>query len=148
MQVDFNGRIFATSLYLEMKSVHSHNKADYIGILGSALCIVHCLLVPALAFGSTVATHHEHHAGLRSLDFLFILINGVAVYYATRNHKSLPLKIFLWGALVLFSFSLLFEGKHVVFSWLGYAGSALLIIGHLINLYICQIAPRFKVRIS
>ncbi|WP_035332863.1 MerC domain-containing protein [Dyadobacter crusticola] len=130
-----------------MKSVHSHNKADYIGILGSALCIVHCLLVPALAFGSTVATHHEH-AGLWSLDFLFIIINGVAVYYATRNHKSLPLKIFLWAALALFSFSLLFEGKHIVFSWLGYAGSALLIIGHLINLYICQIGPRFKMRIS
>lgn len=138
---------FCNIMYLDMKSVHSHNKADYIGILGSVLCIIHCILVPALAFGSSVASHHSHD-GLRYLDFLFILINGVAVYYATRHHKSLPLRILLWGALALFSVSLLFEGKHAIFSWLSYAGSALLIVGHLINLYICQIAPRFKMRIS
>ncbi|MCE6988208.1 MerC domain-containing protein [Dyadobacter sp. CY323] len=130
-----------------MKTEHSHNKADYIGILGSVLCIVHCMLVPALAFGSTVATHHAHN-GLRTLDFFFIGINGLAVFYATRNHKSLPLNILLWSALMIFSVSLLFEGRHPAFSWLGYIGSALLIIGHLINLYICQIAPRLKVKIS
>jgi hypothetical protein len=83
-----------------------------------------------------------------SLDYFFILINGIAVYYATRNHKSLPVRIILWGALVLFSTSLILEGKHVIFAWLGYAGSALLIIGHLLNLYICQIAPKLKVRVS
>ncbi|TLV00751.1 MerC domain-containing protein [Dyadobacter luticola] len=126
-----------------MKVAHSHNKADYIGILGSVLCIIHCLLMPALAFGSTFASGHDH-TGFRSLDYFFILINGLAVFYATRNHKSLPLGILLWGALTLFSASLIFEGKHNIFSWLGYVGSALLIIGHLINLYICQIAPRMK----
>jgi hypothetical protein len=90
-----------------------------------------------------VATHHSH-PGLISLDYIFILINGVAVYYATRNHQSLPLRILLWGALTIFSTSLILEGKHDAFTWLGYAGSGLLIIGHLINLYVCQIAPRLK----
>jgi len=103
--------------------------------------------VPALALGSGVASHHSH-SGLRYLDFFFILINGVAVYYATRHHKSVPIRVMLWGALALFSFSLIFEGKHTIFAWLSYAGSALLIVGHLINLYICQIAPRFKMRVS
>lgn len=140
-----NALIFATSLYLGMKAVHSHGKADYIGILGSVLCIIHCLLVPALAFGSSVATHHTH-VGLLSLDYLFIIVNGVAVYYATREHRSLPIRLLLWSALMLFSVSLIFENKHAAFSWLGYAGSGLLIIGHLINLYICQIAPRLKWR--
>ena len=130
-----------------MKSTHSHNKADYVGILGSVLCIVHCLIMPVLAFGSTMASNHVH-TGLRSLDFLFIVINGAAVYFATRQHKSLPLKVLLWGALLLFAVSLTFEGKHPAFVWLSYVGSALLIAGHFINLYICQIAPRFKMRIS
>jgi uncharacterized membrane protein (UPF0136 family) len=130
-----------------MKEAHSHSKADYVGILGSVLCIVHCMLVPALAFGSSVVTHHEH-TGLRSLDFLFIIINGLAVFYATRNHKSLLLGILLWGALTLFAAALIFEGKHPAFTWLGYVGSALLIVGHLVNLYICQIAPRLKVKVS
>jgi hypothetical protein len=147
LHVKLDHRIFATSLYLGMKASHSHGKADYIGILGSVLCIIHCLLMPALAFGSSYASHHEH-AGMLSLDYFFILINGIAVYYATRNHKSIPVRIILWGALVLFSTSLILEGKHIVFAWLGYAGSALLIIGHLLNLYICQIAPRLKVRVS
>ncbi|MCF0071828.1 MerC domain-containing protein [Dyadobacter sp. CY261] len=129
-----------------MKAVHSHGKADYIGILGSVLCIVHCLLVPALAFGSTVAGHGHAHIGLVSLDYLFILINGVAVYYATREHQSMGVRVLLWGALAIFSVSLILEGRHQAFTWLGYIGSGLLIIGHLINLYICQIAPRLKVR--
>jgi hypothetical protein len=131
-----------------MKAVHSHGKADYIGILGSVLCIIHCLLVPALAFGSTVATHSHSHIGLISLDYLFILINGIAVYYATREHRSTGIRVLLWGALAIFSVSLIFEGRHQAFSWLGYAGSALLIVGHLINLYVCQIAPRLKWKTS
>ena len=136
--------IFATSLYLGMKAVHSHSKADYLGILGSVLCIIHCLLVPALAFSSTMATHSHSHIGLLSLDYLFIIINGIAVYYATREHGAMAVRVLLWSALALFSVSLLLEGRHQVFTWLGYAGSGLLIIGHLINLYICQIAPRLK----
>jgi hypothetical protein len=130
-----------------MKATHSHSKADYIGILGSVLCIIHCLLVPALAFGTTMTSHHSH-AGYVSLDYLFILINGVAVFYATRNHKSLPVRVILWGALALFAVSLILEARHPIFTWLGYAGSALLIFGHLLNLYICQIAPRMKWKVS
>lgn len=128
-----------------MKNTHAHGKADYIGIAGSVLCIVHCLLVPALAFGSSFAHNHHSNAGLLSLDYFFILINAVAVYYATRDHKSLPLRLLLWGALGLFSVSLVFENQNGVFSWLGYVGSGLLIMGHLLNIYICQFANRAKV---
>jgi hypothetical protein len=131
-----------------MKTTHQHGKADYIGIAGSVLCIIHCLLVPALAFGSTIA--HDHHAdtGLISLDYFFILVNGIAVYFATRDHKSLPLRILLWGALSLFAVSLIFEGQNQAFSWLGYAGSGLLIAGHVINIYLCQFAGRRNYKIS
>jgi hypothetical protein len=131
-----------------MKSTRSHGKADYIGILGSILCIIHCLLVPALAFGSSMAHDHHAHAGLLSLDYFFILVNGIAVYFATRAHKSWPIRLLLWGALSIFAVSLIFEASHHAFSWLGYLGSALLITGHLINLYKCQISPRLKYRVS
>jgi hypothetical protein len=132
-----------------MKVTHSHGKADYIGILGSALCIVHCLLVPALAFGTTTIAHDHHaHTGLLSLDYFFIVINGAAVYFATKEHKSLPLRILLWSALSIFAVSLLLENVNPIFTVLGYIGSGLLIAGHLTNLYICQIAPRLKYRAS
>lgn len=135
-------------IVFSMKATHSHGKADYIGILGSVLCIIHCLLVPALAFGTTMAHDHHVHTGLISLDYLFILVNGAAVYFATKEHKSIPLRILLWGALGIFAVSLIFEGAHPAFTILGYVGSGLLIAGHLINLYICQIAPRLKYRAS
>lgn len=128
-----------------MKNTHAHGKADYIGIVGSVLCIVHCMLVPALAFGSTFAHNHHANAGLISLDYFFILINGIAVYYATRDHKSLPLRLLLWGALSIFSVSLILENHSHVFSWLGYVGSGLLIAGHMLNIYICQFAGKAKV---
>jgi len=127
-----------------MKNTQGHGKADYIGIAGSVLCIVHCLLVPALALGSSFSHNHHSSAGLLSLDYFFILINAIAVYYATRDHKSLPLRILLWGALSLFSVSLIFENQNGIFTLLGYAGSGLLIVGHLLNIYICQFANRAK----
>jgi hypothetical protein len=128
-----------------MKNTHVHGKADYFGIAGSILCIVHCLLVPALALGSTFAHDHSARAGLLSLDYFFILINGIAVFYATREHKSLPLRILLWGALSIFSVSLILESRGAAFTVLGYVGSGLLIAGHLVNIYICQFANRTKV---
>jgi len=127
---------------------HSHNKADYVGILGSVLCIIHCVAMPALAIGTSLTHNHHTHIGFISLDYFFILINGIAVYFATRNHKSFLLRIFLWSALLIFAVSLIFEGRHDLFQWLGYLGSVLLIAGHFINLYICQIAPRVKLKIS
>lgn len=139
---------FATLLYLRMKISHSHNKADYVGILGSLLCIVHCIAMPVLALGSAFGHDHHLHIGFLSLDYLFVLVNAAAVYFATRNHRSVFVNVLLWSALLLFAVSLVFEERNVAFRWLGYVGSALLITGHLINLYICQIAPQTKFKVS
>jgi hypothetical protein len=104
--------------------------------------------MPALAMGTTFTHNHHMHIGFISLDYFFILINGIAVYFATKNHKLLSLRILLWSALLVFAVSLIFEGRHFIFQWLGYLGSVLLITGHFINLYICQIAPRIKLKVS
>lgn len=131
-----------------MKTQHSHNKADYIGILGSILCILHCLLLPAVSLGSALnhGHSHGHQSGMVTLDLLFIGINALAVYFATKSHPTRGLKILLWGSLGMFAISILFEGQAAAFTWLGYLGSALLILGHFYNLYVCQIAPRMKFR--
>jgi hypothetical protein len=113
LHVKLDHRIFATSLYLGMKASHSHGKADYIGILGSVLCIIHCLLMPALAFGSSYASHHEH-VGMLSLDYFFILINGIAVYYATRNHKSIPVNYSLGSFGAVFNLTNIGRKAHCI----------------------------------
>lgn len=119
--------------------IHTHGRADYVGIAGSLLCIVHCLLTPVLAVGSSLAVEHHHSvAGFLRLDYLFILVNGLAVYYATREHKLPLVKGLLWLAFGLFAVSLLLEGTAAAFVWLGYIGSGLLVAGHTINLLLCR----------
>ena len=125
-----------------MKARNSHGKADYIGIAGSVLCIIHCILVPVIAIGGSLSHEHHHHGGFMSLDYFFILINGIAVYFATKEHGSTFLQYFLWSAFSLFAISLVFEGVSPIFNWLGYAGSALLIVGHFANLYLCRFAHK------
>ncbi|GAB2779560.1 hypothetical protein GCM10027275_23880 [Rhabdobacter roseus] len=121
---------------------HPHRRADYLGIVGSVLCLVHCLVTPALAVGSSLLVEHEAHVGSIPLDYLFILVNGLAVYYATRSHEAKWLKNVLWAAYLLFSVSLVLEEHGRVFAWLGYLGSGLLVLGHGLNLYFCRWAPR------
>jgi hypothetical protein len=116
---------------------HSHGKADYIGIAGSLLCLVHCLVTPALAMGTTLSVGHAEE-GVFNFDYFFILLNGAAIYYATREHKLPQLRVFMWVSFALFSISLLLERQSHSFEVLGYAGSALLIAGHLYNLFLCR----------
>jgi hypothetical protein len=124
-----------------MSKNHSHNKADLVGISGSVLCLVHCLLSPALLLGSSLANEHTHHVhgdGLTQLDWIFVLINGLAVYYATKGHRSPSLRLFMWLSFSLFALSLLLENLHPFFAWAGYIGSGLLIAGHVYNLVKCK----------
>jgi hypothetical protein len=114
---------------------HAHGKADYIGVAGSVLCLIHCLVAPALALVPSLSISHSQGAGL---DYLFIVINGFAVFFATREHQIPALRMFLWASFLLFSISLLFEDHSSVFKLLGYLGSGLLILGHLYNLIYCR----------
>ncbi|GAB3174480.1 MerC domain-containing protein [Telluribacter humicola] len=123
---------------MKTSPIHTHGRADYVGIAGSLLCIVHCLLTPVLAVGSSLTVEHHVVAGFLHLDYLFILVNGLAVYYATRDHKFPLVKGLLWLAFGLFAVSLLLEGKGDMFVWLGYVGSGLLVAGHAINLLLCR----------
>ena len=114
---------------------HAHGKADYVGVIGSVICLVHCLVTPALALGSSLSVNHSLGA---NFDYLFILVNGIAVFYATREHQIPALRIFLWASFLLFSVSLLFEHTSAGFELLGYVGSCLLILGHVYNLIYCR----------
>ncbi|HEV7348956.1 MerC domain-containing protein [Telluribacter sp.] len=123
---------------MKPQPIHTHGRADYVGIAGSLLCIVHCLLTPALALGTSLSASHHVVAGFLHLDYLFILVNGLAVFYATREHKFPVVKGLLWLAFGLFAVSLLFENQASAFVWLGYVGSGLLVVGHAINLLLCR----------
>lgn len=117
-----------------MKTDSTTNKADYMGIAGSVLCLIHCIATPLLLAGSALTPHRHLTIGFLSLDYLFIGVNAIAVFFATRHYAQPAIKRALWGFLLLFTVSLLLEHTIDVFHYVGYVASAGLVITHLINI--------------
>ena len=117
-----------------MKTDLLSRKADYIGITGSVLCLIHCLVTPVLLMTTAVMRDEHLRIGFLSLDYVFIGVNIVAVYFATKSSVSLAIKWALWGFLALFTVAILLEGVNGVFQLAGYAASAGLVATHLLNI--------------
>ncbi|MBN8824334.1 MULTISPECIES: MerC domain-containing protein [unclassified Spirosoma] len=120
-----------------MKSLVFRQRADWIGITGSVLCIIHCLITPILVLTSTFIQHDALRMGFLSLDYLFIGINILAVWSATR-HTSGRIAGALWSLLALFATGLLLEKVHESFEFLAYAASLGLVVTHLLNIRYCR----------
>lgn len=120
-----------------MKTAFLRQKADYVGITGSVLCIVHCLITPVLVMTSTLLNHDTLRVGFLSLDYLFIGVNMLAVYSASR-HTSTPIKAMLWTCLALFATGLLLEDVHKGFEYLAYIASLSLVVTHFANIRYCR----------
>ncbi|GAB3999454.1 hypothetical protein GCM10028807_49700 [Spirosoma daeguense] len=117
-----------------MKTDILERKADYIGITGSVLCIIHCLITPMLLMTTSFFQDEQLRIGYLSLDYVFIVVNIIAVYFATRHYAPIGIKRALWGFLLLFSFAIILEDVNEAFEYLGYAASAGLVITHLLNI--------------
>ena len=120
-----------------MKTVLLRQKADYVGITGSVLCIIHCLATPLVVMSSTLLHHDAIRVGFLSLDCLFIGVNVIAVWSASR-HTSPIIGIALWGLLALFAAGLLLEDVHQGFEYIAYAASLGLVVTHLANIRYCR----------
>jgi hypothetical protein len=116
-----------------LNSLRIQSKADYLGFLGSVGCIIHCLITPVLVMTSTLLRDESLRVGFLSLDYLFIGINILAVWSASR-HTLRPLAVALWIFLTLFATGLLLEEVDARFEYLAYAASLGLVVTHLINI--------------
>lgn len=112
--------------------------ADWLGMSGSALCLIHCLAAP-VAFGAAVAAGWH----LAWLDWLFAGIALVAVAHTART-TALPVvrQLLLLGlgvfALGFGADALLHEAgwahAEMASDWFHVPGAALMLVGHLLNL--------------
>ncbi len=124
--------------------------SDIIGALSAFVCIIHCAIVPILmAFhsfhyvGDALASHdyhagHSHssifeHSHWHSLDYFFIVITLVAVYFATRKSVVSWISVSLWSAASLFVISILLKETVAETEYIAYLASGLLIIFHFLN---------------
>lgn len=117
-----------------MKTDLFSRKADYIGITGSVLCMIHCLVTPVLLMTTALMQDEHLRVGYLSLDYLFIGINVVAVYFATRHSASPAVRRALWSFLILFAFAIVLEDTSGFFRYAAYAASAGLVVTHLVNI--------------
>lgn len=102
--------------------------SDLIGIGSSVLCIVHCLLLPVLVLFGSLSGDTHRWAGL---DYGFILLATVAVFYSTRRLRSPFLRRGLWLTLLVFSGAIVFHEHHPAALYISVASSLLLVLFHI-----------------
>lgn len=110
-------------------STHVHHRfADGLGLINTVLCILHCTALPVLVLLGAGFLEHPW------VDALFVLIAGLAVWWATRGGTSRPVALLMWSALVLFALAMALEHRMHVLHEVGLVASGLLLVGHLLNL--------------
>ncbi len=121
------------------KSVLS--RPDFIGAFASGLCILHCLFAPLFFVAHPVVyqavSHRGHYHGdgfWALLDYVFLFISLLAVWFAHRPQHSWWVKAGLWGGWACFGLGLLLEDHLVTGAGMMYLGSGVLVLTHLVNL--------------
>lgn len=124
-----------------MDFTKKHTQSDLLGIISSGLCTIHCIITP-LFFASKPmidGLSHAHGHGLFGfLDYLFLGLSFLAVWYSSKHSTSSIIKKILWLAWCVFAFGLLSEAFHLPYSdGFIYTGSVMLIVAHIQNYRHC-----------
>lgn len=128
-----------------MNHTDNTDYSDWMGAVVSILCVVHCAVSPLFfvakpVFASMMVSPHGHPHGLwASLDYIFLVLSLMAVWYSSEHTTHATLRWVLWASWVVFAIGLFFEPLEFPFGpWLMYAGSISLVIAHLQNYRHCQ----------
>lgn len=105
--------------------------SDYLGIISSILCLVHCLLTPAiLSFHYVfVKTTSQYEM----VEYIFLCMSFLAVFFSSKNYNSYAGKIIMWLIFIVFATSIVFH-NHVP-AFISYSASSGLILLHFLNLF-------------
>lgn len=104
--------------------------ADWLGLSGSTLCLMHCLAAPVL-FGASVAGGWH----VAWLDWLFGATALVAVLWVVRTTPLPLIRHLLLAGLCIFLLGFVVDQMHLMRGdWFHVPGAALLLVGHLMNL--------------
>ena len=125
-----------------MKTLSIYSKSDTIGVLGSALCLIHCFVTPLLFVAHTNTIIHNWSMPLwwKWVDIIFLVISLYAVYHSANRTSSTWIKYALWISWGVLSFSILNEKIGLVHipEIAIYSVASFLILIHLYNYKYCQ----------
>jgi hypothetical protein len=116
---------------------------DRMGVWTSALCIIHCLLMPVLLSMSAVFVHFlpSEERVHRSLALAIAAIGAIALIRGIRIHRRLCV-LYLMAAGLACIFFAAFQGDRLPGHWMEvtitFAGSILMIAAHRLNHTFCN----------
>ena len=122
------------------------SRLDNMGIFCSGLCMAHCLLVPVLAlFSPAIASFFESEWIHKGLVIIVAPIALMAFITGKKTHgKVLPIVLGLFGVstLILAVLSESIEGVEISETIVTVIGSIMLIIAHILNLRLMNLARK------
>ena len=115
---------------------------DRIGIIASSLCMIHCIITPFIfvAKACTEICCAETPLWWQIIDYLFLIISFTAIYFITKNNKSIWFKILFWLPWVVLFLTLLnhtFVLIQIPKNFI-YIPALSIVVLHLYNLKYCK----------
>ena len=119
----------------------SIKNSDYVGSCASLLCMLHCMVSPILFMSQTQTVNISLEIPFlwQSVNYIFLFISMIAVYFSIKNSTKLFVKILLATSWLSLSFLIInegLEGFHFpeIFT---YVSASLLSFFHIYNLKYC-----------
>ena len=118
------------------------NNSDYIGATSSGLCMLHCFATPFIFLSQSAAINISQEITFLwyLLNYMFLLISFIAIYYSVKNSSNFLVKVLLYSfwislsALIINEALLLFPIPELY----TYISAFTLITLHMYNLKYCR----------
>jgi hypothetical protein len=116
---------------MQIKSLHKNS--DLMGMVSAGLCLIHCIALPVFLLSTTLTaglfTHNWHW-----LDYFFIGLACVAVYFSAKKNTSPYLRTGMWTCVIIFAAALLSHEVSVYAQYVSIAASIGLMVLHFVNI--------------
>ena len=116
--------------------------SDHIGVTASSICMLHCYFTPLLFLSqATSVTFTQEIPFLwQSLNYLFLLISFLAIYYTAKNSSKLSVKVLLVSTWLILSSLIINEFFEIISipELYTYAAAISLSGLHIYNLKYCR----------
>ena len=123
-----------------MRLIIKHS--DYVGASASGLCLIHCIATPILFLSqaSLISIGNEMLFLWQSLNFVFLAISFIAIYYSVQNSSNLYVKILFFLNWLILSALILIELFEIlsIAEFYTYIAAISLSILHIYNLNYCR----------
>ncbi len=117
---------------------------DVLGAGASTLCLIHCAATPFVfvAKACTATCCADTPLWWQSVDYFFIVVSFVAIYFTTKNTTVNWVKIALWSGWTLLLFAVINETLQVILlsELFIYVPAIAIVLLHIYNLKYCKCA--------